>query len=972
MDCSPACLVRGDGARNKVHYMLNYALPNDIRGEWIWLSDQQESLEDFVFFRRDFTLYQTPSSAELWVSAGCLFHVYVNGRYLGFGPSPCVSGDADVAYFDVSFLLETGVNVIAIMGYNAHVSRTGARRCPSGLWVQLDTGEVPSVWTDGSWLCHPGECFRSGRPRSSEARGFCEKADLRHYPFGWNELEFETVGWCPPNVRQAVADAPVKLCLSHRAEWVLNSDNSSNVLFRGGFKQQRAVTNISWGGLPDMRGPGVYVAETFLYSAGDWETEAYVFSDDPYVLMVNDERVKEQGVGSLPPKADFSRCRPLCFGQGEVVSPELVLVLRRGWNRIVFAQHVEVGSAGASFLFPEIVPDDLLSLRKPEQANLRGWSLSGPLRTPIQLVCPNLLFGDLPKSPFVPFFRPAPDENVYLMSCEFTPGEYSPEETEAPVQLEEGQYIVFDFGTMVYGCPELEFTGEDGDILDVVCAEQVVAGQALCWAEGRRNTDTLVLGPTDHCVWRGIVPRGMRYLMVAARRAAGKVVLHGWQVRRRKYRFDNAGSFTSGDPVLDDIWAVGVRTLEANIQGRFLDAPAKEATQYATDAMIESWAAYHVFGAYELAGLALAEFASAQLETGAIPACCPSDYFVEMPDYSLMWIVWLQRHYLYSGDRKLLERLLPTVERLLARFRQLADPELRILVDLPLRGGGYCFLDHGDIHREGAVTGLNALYCRALLAAAWLCEQIGIERKAEALRQSAAHVARVMRELTWLPEQGLFADCWTEGEHSDYTSWQTNVLAIYGGIARPEDYESILSHLFCEGEPYELLAHAETNNPFFQFFVLESAFALGHRAWAGQLLRWYWGSMIERGAATWWEFFDPNGNPNEVPSHSLCHGYGVSPNAFLCAEVAGIRPALPGFTRVYFNPLPELTPWVKCRIPTPYGHIEVEWRLEESGTLIARITSNYPLEVVPVLSPAIAATATIHVGDEVSILAEED
>lgn len=950
--------------------MLNYALPNDIRGEWIWLADDCDRLESFVFFRREFTLYQTPASAELWVSAGTLCHVYVNGRYLGFGPTPCVSDDADVAYFDVSFLLETGVNVIAIMGYNTTVARTGFRRRPSGLWVQLNTDDTPAVWTDGSWLCHDGECYRSGRPRASESRGFCEKADLRHYPFGWTEVEFETLDWQAPDSRLALGDAPGKLNLCHRAEWTLNPDDSSTVLFRGEYSQQHAVTNICWGGLPEVRGPGLYVAETFLYSAEEVEAEGYVFTDDPYVLIVNDERVKDQGIDKLPPKADFLRCRPPCFGQGEVVSPEVVFSLKQGWNRLLFAQHVELGSAGASFLFPETAPDDLLSLRKPEQTNLRGWSLCGPLRTPIQFVSPNLLLADVPKSPYVPFFRPAPDENVFLMSCEFSPSDYAPEEVEAPVALAEGQYIVFDFGAVVYGCPELEITGEDGDILDVVCSEQVVAGQALCWAEGRRNADTLILGPTDRGVWRGIVPRGMRYLMVVARRAAGKILLHAWHARRRKYRFDNQGSFASGDRVLDDIWTAGCRTLEATTQGRFLDAPAKEATQYTTDAMIQSWAAYHVFGAYEMGGLALAEFADSQLETGAIPACCPGDYFVEMPDYSLMWIVWLQRHYLYSGDKKLLERMIPAVEHLLARYRHLADPRDQVLTNVHLRGGGFCFLDHGEIHREGVITGLNAIYCRALLAAAWIFEQIGVERKAEVLRHQAAHVARVVHDLTWLPEQGLFADCWAEGEHSDYTSWQSNVLAVYGGIARPEDYESILAHLFCEDEPYEMLAHAESNNPFFQFFVLESAFALGHRAWAVRLLRWYWGAMLERGATTWWELFDPNSNPNEVPSYSLCHGYGVSPNAFLCAEVAGIRPAQPGFTRVYFNPLPEVTPWVKCRIPTPYGHIETEWRLDDGGHLVARITSNYPLEVVPVLSPDIAETATIHVGDEVSILAE--
>ena len=90
-----------------------------------------------------------------------------------------------------------------------------------------------------------------------------------------------------------------------------------------------------------------------------------------------------------------------------------------------------------------------------------------------------------------------------------------------------------------------------------------------------------------------------------------------------------------------------------------------------------------------------------------------------MPDFSLNWPVWLHRHILHTGDLTFLKKMLPTLQNLLYYYDQLAGGHDAPLGDLHEYLGTYCFLDHGPIDREGIVTGLNALYCRALLSA-WL------------------------------------------------------------------------------------------------------------------------------------------------------------------------------------------------------------------------------------------------------------
>jgi cytochrome c553 len=286
--------------------------------------------------------------------------------------------------------------------------------------------------------------------------------------------------------------------------------------------------------------------------------------------------------------------------------------------------------------------------------------------------------------------------------------------------------------------------------------------------------------------------------------------------------------------------------------------------------------------------------------------------------------------------------------------------------------GTYCFLDHGVIDREGICTGLNAIYCRALFCASWLAAQAELPDQAQIYKHRVAKVSQEIHELTWVPDDGLYADGFHDGAVSPYKSWQSNVLAIYGGIAQPEQYETIWQHFFSADEPYELFSAGEANNPYFKHFLLEAAFALGKNAWAMRLIKHYWGKMVEAGATTWWELFDPDNPASKLRMCSKCHGYGVSPNVFLISELVGIRPAAPGMRMVFFNPMPLAVPWVKAGIPTPHGHINVEWQMRADGVFEAAISATYPLEVIPILNPKIAETAILSVSEKVAILAQDE
>ncbi|NOY81673.1 MAG: hypothetical protein GXP31_11815 [Kiritimatiellaeota bacterium] len=952
--------------------MANNSLPDPFRGEWIWSRSARGRLDAYVFFRKDITLDAAPQTADLWITAGTFFHVYINGRHLAYGPPPCTGPHFYVLHLEAADLLAPGQNVLAVLAHNVGVTHYGGRRRDPGLWCQLNVDGAPVAWTDHTWVVHAGHCYATNRPRRSRAFGFTEEVQLSQYPARWQEKDFNAVHWRHADDRTGLAETRGGLRPLNLPDAITHTEPFDQLTLRGVCGPVAAVTHITCADRAHSAGPGVYVAETFVYSAEEGQIPFELHTDDPYRFFVNGTLVKSQGEAPLPAGADLDRVRPACFGQAGRTEVDGEMTWRQGWNRLVLFQLYEPDSNGATLVFPTLQAESTRFVRAQARDDAPGWTIAGPLRATLGAVTGAISSHDLRRSPYIPIPGEPVNEGALLLSYGFR-AETRPGEVPSRLELKQNEYAILDLGRTVSGCPELTVSGPENGALDIVCGELLVGDQLLpCQPGGRNNTDTLLLG--DHpCRWSACTPRGFRYLMLVARRAVGgPIIIENPGVITNARTGEPSGRFESSDALFNELWQTGVRTLRATAADRFVDSPCRDNAQYLADALIQSWAAYHVFGAFSLGAKGLAEFANSQFETGEMPALAPSDIYLNMPDYSLLWVSWLRRHYLYTGDIDFLREMAPALDKLFAYFSTISVHGREILADLDRNFGAYCFLDHGDIDRRGAVTGLNALYCRALLAGAWLAEQLGDARQADTLHRRAARVAHYMRELCWDAERGLFADGWHGDGMSEFYSWQTNVLALYGSIARPEHGQVIFDKLFRKQAPLEPLATPEHSNPYFQFFVLETAFALGRDGWAFDLIRWYWGAMAARGARTWWELFDPESNDTDEDTDiSRCHGYGASVNAFLATRLVGVRPVAPGFTRVYFNPFLPGAEWVKAEVPTPYGRIAVEWRLAGDGQLEANIDANYPLEVIPLLDPKVAESATVHVSDDVTILAQE-
>ncbi len=110
--------------------------PIEVKGSWVWNNDEDESIEEYLFFRKELALDGTPGYADLWISANTSFHVYVNGRHVFYGPAPRASHVSYAHQMDITFCLQTGKNVISVLVHNTKVPRYSHVSHQGGLWVQ--------------------------------------------------------------------------------------------------------------------------------------------------------------------------------------------------------------------------------------------------------------------------------------------------------------------------------------------------------------------------------------------------------------------------------------------------------------------------------------------------------------------------------------------------------------------------------------------------------------------------------------------------------------------------------------------------------------------------------------------------------------------------------------------------------------------------------------------------------------------
>ncbi|MCX7705160.1 MAG: glycoside hydrolase family 78 protein [bacterium] len=154
---------------------------------WIWANVPDKEFFQISYFRKKF-FTQKQTSALVHCCADSKYFLWVNGKYIGFGPA---RGKAQNPYFDThKILLQKGENVIAFLVQ--HYFK------PSNLYESVEPGLICAVETEGKVLLTSDSTWKAKESQAySPISGifYPECFDAREQDENWYMPEFDDEQW---------------------------------------------------------------------------------------------------------------------------------------------------------------------------------------------------------------------------------------------------------------------------------------------------------------------------------------------------------------------------------------------------------------------------------------------------------------------------------------------------------------------------------------------------------------------------------------------------------------------------------------------------------------------------------------------------------------------------------------------------------------------------------------------------------
>ncbi len=368
------------------------------------------------------------------------------------------------------------------------------------------------------------------------------------------------------------------------------------------------------------------------------------------------------------------------------------------------------------------------------------------------------------------------------------------------------------------------------------------------------------------------------------------------------------GSFTCSDTLLNDIWRTGAWTVQLCMQDYLWDGIKRDRTVWIGDMHPETATVMSVFGYSDVVPQTL------RLATRQYPL---PQWLNSMSSYSMWFLIIMKEWYMHQGDRVFLKENEDYIAGLVRQFDRAVDGDGH--VDIP----GQHFLDWpSSPNKDGVEAGYRALLRWALRDAAFLCRELG---RHDAEQLSLSVVQRLDRQIP--------------APHD--LKQAAALMALCGWMQPAEACQTVIAK-----------GGAKGFSTFYGYYMLQAMAKAGRVSEALDIVRQYWGGMLQLGATTFWEDFDVSWLENAAridelmpegkvdvhktygdycyPSlrHSLCHGWASGVTPWLTGTVLGVEIQQPGCKVLTLTPhLGDLI-WAEGIFPTPQGGV---WIRHERG-----------------------------------------
>ena len=897
--------------------------------QYLWFKNKDTSRSPYAAFRSSFDLKEADSTV-INIFADTVYSLYVNGRFIGFGPTRFDPRFPQYDSYNLKEHLRIGKNVVAVL-VNFHGHKT---------FKNIPTEAAFTAWGDipFKWKCREHTAYTRFTPKLS----FALEAQIHYNQAGfdenWISIDYDDSNW-PNAVPLKNQNAFGTLTPREIPFMELTPISPKSVTVLPLDKREDVYSFF----FPcDAPGEDVYITKKFI----GWGT--YIYSPNKQTIIAGAFYESIWVNGEACHKTE---------DPNRSVRYNVLVHLNEGWN-YVFAQLFSYQDVYQAYLSLPSNCGLKISADKDESSGklFRYIPLQDEENDAMLKTLPLPLAEDFDAGPYGGWTYTTEADCATCPCREASWDIYSP-----PVQTisdasgftakkeiyPNGFSLTFDMDYMHLVFPVLKLRGVKGATIDFLYSDRFMLDnqhlRSLAWVP----LGDCVVCAKDSLNWQPIQPRGFRYVSITVRNTTGDITIDNISFLSAHYPVEQIGSFECSDPLLNRIWEMGALTQRINMEDTYTDCVDRERGLYALDLLVQ----YHInlmcFGDQSLMKRALELYGqSNHSQTGMFRCLYPNTGDYVLPDFCLYIVNAFHAYFRQTGDVTFIQKYWPAIIENISRFNCLSDEREDKLLNAEWPEGGWPpiendnrigFLGDGiaDIGQAMDNTGINCMFSAMYLIALRQMQEMSQAIKAgDDFSERINILEKSISKAYWNEEKGLFADTL---EHTAFSP-HASLWAVLAKTVTDEQRQRLkltipplFTPLFKNGINPADGVRFETSRGFHLFVAL---YELGLDDVAESVIKEGWGYFLHKGLKTTPEHFELR--------HSLCHAWAAHPTYMLSRYVLGVEFDANGEVKV--NPRPGTLTWAKGTVPHPKGVIEVEWR-KENGKVIMKYT-NLPLEAV--------------------------
>lgn len=384
----------------------------------------------------------------------------------------------------------------------------------------------------------------------------------------------------------------------------------------------------------------------------------------------------------------------------------------------------------------------------------------------------------------------------------------------------------------------------------------------------------------------------------------------------------NRGAFKCENQLINTLWDVCAYTMLLNSREGFFDGIKRDRWIWSGDAYQSYFVNYYLGFDTEIVKRTIRAL------RGADPI---KKHINTITDYTFFWLISIWEYYFYTGDKEFLEDIYVDIKAVLFFLEGRLAPDGMF----ERKPDDWVFMDWSTFDSDGPICAEQIVLAKAYESVSKIAEVLSDNDLAKRAKIQSEYIIKEVNNRYWSMKKGAFVDSYESGREN--VTRHANILAILFGYTTKEREESIIKNVIYNKEITPI------TTPYFEFFELDSMCHIGNTKYMTDMLESYWGGMLNLGATTIWEEFDPTKKGIEhyemyggKYEKSLCHAWGASPIYLLGKYALGVKPTSPGYKTYEVRPNRMEFGDFEGKVPVPNGDVFV--KISDTGcTVLSKI-----------------------------------